>query len=134
MPVMALQIQTASAAWAAFVLAALMQPLAGCAEGATHRVTGAVYLGPACAGPQRPGDDCRAPMVDTEVRLVDADGRVAARGKTDAEGHFLLAAPAGSYQLTAAGPGKRPRCPVLALVLPRDADRPQLLECDSGRR
>ena len=114
--------------------AALMCPLLARAESTLHRVTGTVVVGNTCPGPQRPGQVCSAPLAGTEVRLIDAQDRVAARAGTDAEGQFVLTAPAGSYRLQAGGPGKLPHCPALPVVLPRDADRPLQLACDSGLR
>ena len=95
---------------------------------------GVVVIGPTCGGPQLPDQTCSAPLAGAEVRLTDSEGRVVGQATTDAAGRFSLSAPAGTYFLNSGGPGKLPRCPMLPVVLPPDADRPVQVECDSGMR
>ena len=68
-----------------------------------------------------------------EVRLLDAQGAVAASGRTDAKGRFSLAAPAGAYTLRVVSP-KIVRCPEHSVVLPSSRSVPLVVACDSGQR
>ena len=122
--------------WVAALLAtALMTPIAAsCSDGPGHRLAGVVWISPTCAGAQREGDLCRAPLAGVDVRLSDDNGRVAASATTDATGAFAMQAPAGQYRLHVAGMAKVPRCPDLAITLPMAKPAPVELECDSGMR
>ena len=115
-------------AMAALALAAMT---AAAAPGS--RLEGLVVVGPTCAGPQLRDSDCVAPLVGVTVRLLDASGRVAAEAVTDAAGAFVIAAPAGRYQLKVMVP-KIIRCEVLAVVLPRPNAAPLRISCDNGMR
>ncbi len=117
------------------LISALMNPLAAsCSDSATHPFAGVVWISPTCAGAQREGDLCRAPLAGVEVRLSDSAGRVAASATTDAAGAYAMRAPAGSYRLHVVGVVKIPRCPELTVTLPMAKPAPVELECDSGMR
>ena len=122
--------------WAAAILAtALMTPLAAsCSDSPGHRLEGVVWISPTCAGAQREGDLCRAPLAGVEVRLSDDGGHVAASSTTNATGAFVMRAPAGRYRLHVTGVVKVTRCPDLAITLPMPKPAPVELECDSGMR
>ena len=123
--------------WAAVMLAtALMSPTAAsCADSRPgHPVAGVVWISPTCAGAQREGELCRAPLANVEVRLSDESGRVAASATTNSAGAFAMRAPTGRYRLHVAGIAKVPRCPHLTITLPMGKPAPVELECDSGMR
>ena len=103
------------------------------ANAALHAVAGTVTVGPQCGGPQREGQSCDADYGAVEVRLLDAQGALVASGRTDANGRFSLAAPAGHYALRIMSP-KVVRCPVHPVVLPQSRSVPLVVACDSGRR
>ena len=110
--------------------------LGGCApvvNAANPAVAGTVTLGPQCGGPQREGQSCDIDYEAVEVRLVNAQGATVASVRTDANGRFSLAAPAGSYALRVMSP-KVVRCPEHPVVLPLGQSAPLLVACDSGRR
>ena len=121
---------------AAMLATALMSPLAASSsdDNPGHRLDGVVWISPTCAGAQREGDLCRAPLAGVEVRLSDGAGRVAAAATTGPTGAFAMRAPAGRYRLHAVGVVKVTRCPELALTLPMAKPAPVELECDSGMR
>ncbi len=117
------------------LISALMNPhAASCSDSATHPFAGVVWISPTCAGPQREGDLCRAPLAGVEVRLSDSAGRVAASATTDAAGAYAMRATAGRYRLHVVAVVKIPRCPELAIMLPMAKPAPVELECDSGMR
>ena len=117
------------------LISALMNPLAAsCSDSATHPLVGVVWISPTCAGAQREGDLCRAPLAGVEVRLSDSAGRVAASATTDATGAYTMRAPAGRYRLHVVGVAKIPRCPELTITVPTAKSGPVELECDSGMR
>ena len=120
---------------AAVLATALMNPLAACSsDSLDYPIAGVVWISPTCAGAQREGDLCRAPLAGVEVRLGDEGGRVVASASTDASGAFVMRAPAGRYWLHVAGASKVRRCPDLAITLPMAKPTPVELECDSGMR
>ena len=84
---------------AAVVAAACGWACAPVVNATVHAVAGTVTVGPQCGGPQREGQTCDIDYEAVEVRLLDAQGAVAASGRTDANGRFNLAAPAGAYTL-----------------------------------
>lgn len=97
------------------------------------RLEGLVVVGPTCAGPQLRDSDCVASLVGVTVRLLDASGRVAAEAVTDAAGAFVVAAPAGRYQLQVMVP-KIIRCVAVEVTLPRPDAVPLRISCDNGMR
>ena len=110
--------------------------LVGCApvvNAANSAVAGTVTLGPQCGGPQREGQSCDIDYGAVEVRLINVQGATVASVRTDANGRFSLAAPAGSYALRVMSP-KIVRCPEHPVVLPQGRSAPLLVACDSGRR
>lgn len=67
--------------------------------------------------------------------MVDKAGRVVIRRSTDATGRFAVSVAAGTYVLrTGADGAKLPQCPDIELTLPRQAQVPVLIQCDSGMR
>ena len=122
--------------WSAATLAAaLMNPFAASSsDGPGHRLAGVVWISPICAGAQREGEVCRAPLAGVEVHLNEGGGRVAASATTDAAGAFTIHAPAGRYRLHVAGLVKLTRCPDLDITLPMTKSAPVDLECDTGMR
>jgi hypothetical protein len=88
---------------AALVLVACV--LAGCGPSSDPdegvMVAGTVVAGPSCPvvrDPPDPACDDR-PVAGAEIVVLDADGDVVTRTRTDAEGSFGLRLPAGAYQL-----------------------------------
>lgn len=64
-------------------------------------VAGTVVSGPSCPvvrDPPDPGCEDR-PVAGAEIVVLDADGDVVTRTRTDADGAFGLRLPAGAYQL-----------------------------------
>lgn len=97
------------------------------------QLAGRVTVGPNCGGPQREGQSCSVALSGAEVRLVDSDERTIASTITNADGLFVLSAPAGRFKLTV-GKSKLPKCPVLTVELPARSKTPLQIECDSGMR
>lgn len=119
----------------AMFAATLMNPAdAFSSDTPNYALAGVVWISPTCAGPQREGEACRAPLAGVEVRLSDEGGRVAVSATTDAAGAFAMRAPAGRYRLHVPGVAKIPRCPHLTITLPMGKPAPVELECDSGMR
>ena len=118
---------------AAVVAAACGWACAPVVNAAVHAVAGTVTIGPQCGSPQREGQTCDIDYEAVEVRLLDAQGAVAASGRTDAKGRFSLAAPAGAYTLHVVSP-KIVRCPEHSVVLPSSRSVPLVVACDSGQR
>ncbi len=98
-----------------------------------HVLSGQVTIGPVCAGPQREGVPCSAPLAATEVQLLDATGGIVARASTDAAGRFTVSAAAGPYRLHVKAI-KLIRCPQTDVLLPRADAAPLVIDCDSGMR
>ena len=74
--------------------------------------------------------------METTLRLVRADGSVAAAGKSGPDGTFRFAAPPGTYQLvadygSAGGPGG---CPPVDVVVEADRYTYADVACDTGIR
>ena len=108
----------------------------GCAptvSAANHAVAGKVTVGPQCGGPQREGQSCDVDYEGVEVRLIDEQGHSLATARTDAQGGFRLAGPAGRHSVRVMSP-KVVRCPEQPVVLPRVGGATVTIVCDSGRR
>ena len=100
-------------------------------------VEGIVHAGPTCPV-EREDQPCPDRPVQTTLRLVRSDGSVAATGKSDENGKFHFAAPAGQYRswwpTTArawAAPGG---CPPVDVVIEPDRYSYADVSCDSGIR
>lgn len=109
---------------------------AGCAPtvgAASHTVAGKVTVGPQCGGPQREGQSCDVDYEGVEVRLLDEQGHSLATARTDAQGSFRLAGPAGRHSVRVVSP-KIVRCPEPSVVLPQVGSATVSIACDSGRR
>jgi hypothetical protein len=98
------------------------------------QVEGTVSASPTCPV-ERADQPCPPRPVQTEVRAVGADGSVAARAGSGADGRFRLELPAGRYRLEAdypAGPG-RGCTPVDIVVDAQPLDHVDI-DCDTGIR
>lgn len=79
----------------------------GDAGSVTGSVDGVVLMSPMCPV-ERPGAECRpAPVAGAEVQLLRG-GEVMATARTDTQGRFHLAAPAGEFNVHATNPGGYP--------------------------
>ena len=98
------------------------------------QVAGTVSASPTCPV-ERADQPCPPRPVQTEVRAVRADGSVAARAGSGADGRFRLELPAGRYRLEAdypTGPGGG--CtPVDIVVESQPLDHADI-DCDTGIR
>jgi hypothetical protein len=126
--------------WPAMVVATLLMiPLAAhAADEPRLPLEGVVWISPTCAGAQREGDPCRAPLAGIAVQLnadggVDS-GRTVASATTDAAGGFAMQAPAGRYVIHVVTRARLPRCPDQPITLPMVKPTRVELECDSGMR
>jgi hypothetical protein len=115
-------------------LAACGTPSAGAPPTPTSSsVEGAVFVSPARPGPQRKGEGDRAPLA-AQIVLVDRQGRVVARGESDASGRFRVEAEPGDYELQVQTGGALPRCPEQAVRIDPGRRASVQVICDSGLR
>lgn len=123
------------ASWACGAAFAASVVLGACtsASAGDYTVAGKVSLGPMCGGPQREGQSCDVDYEGVEVRLLDEQGHSLATARTDAQGGFRLAGPAGRHSVRVMSP-KVVRCPEQPVVLPRVGGATVTIVCDSGRR
>ena len=106
----------------------------GATSTAGWEVAGTVSASPTCPV-ERADQPCPPRPVQTEVRAVRADGSVAARARSGADGRFRLEVPAGRYRLQAdypSGPGGG-CAPVDIVVESRALDHVDI-DCDTGIR
>jgi hypothetical protein len=101
---------------------------------ANSGVEGTITLSPAGGGPQRESASAQAPYAGVEVRLVGHGGAVVASARTSPAGHFVLPAPAGTYQLQVMTPIKFTRCPSPAVQVAQQQVSVVDIDCDSGMR
>jgi hypothetical protein len=97
-------------------------------------VEGTVRASPACPV-ERADQPCPAQPVDTELRLVRADGSIAARGHTGADGHFRIEVPPARYRLEAEypeGPGRG--CTPVDVAVEARRYTTADIDCDTGIR
>ncbi len=115
-------------------LLAITLASAPAAAGSAYALRGSVVLAPTCSGPdlERPG--CSQPWADAPLQLHDATGtRLLAKQASGTAGQFRFSLPAGRYRLSVQT-DKITRCAVLEVDLPAMHDRPQTVDCDTGRR
>jgi hypothetical protein len=102
-------------------------------------VSGRVTQSPGCGVVYPYQPVCPNPPVAGEVQIRSVDGTVIARARTDADGRYHLAAPAGTYTLAvvpdvpAEGEGKPPTCYDTPLVVTARPARVDVI-CGSGVR
>lgn len=97
-------------------------------------VAGNVKVSPSCPGPQRTGQECVAPYSDALVQLLNAAGVVVSSATTDNEGHFVIRAPAGDYQVRVNVEGLYPRCESTSVRILNQTFVQTVIRCDSGMR
>lgn len=66
-------------------------------------VMGQVTQSPTCPGPQRPGQECSAPLEGARIRVEDDNGKVVGETTTGADGYYAFPLEPGSYTLIAEG-------------------------------
>lgn len=97
-------------------------------------VSGTVSMSPARPGPQRVGEPDAVPYRGAMVQLRDVQGSVVAHATTDAQGHFTVAVPAGTYEIRVDVQATLPRCEAVeATVRANEIARVEIV-CDSGMR
>lgn len=98
-------------------------------------VSGTVRLSPAGPGPQRAGEPGASPYRGAAVQLRNARGSVVARVVTDEQGQFVVAVPAGTYEVRIALPhAPWPRCETVEATVRADRIARVAIVCDSGMR
>jgi hypothetical protein len=100
---------------------------------AASGVEGHVTAGPTCPV-VRPDQPCPDRPVETKVRLLRADGSIAAKGQSDQDGAFRIAAPAGHYDLVADYSGPNPQCGPVPVDVRNGRFTHADLQCDTGIR
>jgi hypothetical protein len=97
-------------------------------------VEGTVSASPTCPV-ERADQPCPARPVQTELRLVRADGSVAARGRSGTDGRFRIEVAPARYRLEADDPGGAGRgcTPVGVAVEPGRYNHADI-DCDTGIR
>jgi hypothetical protein len=101
-------------------------------------LSGTVVFGPVCPVERIPPDPQCAPRPGAaDIRLVAADGSVAARATAGTDGRFALAVPPGTYRVeaVAAAPGPGRGCQAEpAMVTVADTVVTVAVTCDTGIR
>ncbi len=102
---------------------------------AVSGVSGTVQLSPAGPGPQRAGEPGTSPYRGAAVQLRNARGGVVARAVTDGQGQFMVAAPAGSYEVRVdVRQAAWPRCETVEATVRANRITRVAIACDSGMR
>lgn len=98
-------------------------------------VSGTVSMSPARPGPQRAGESDAAPYQGVTVQLRDAQGNVVAHATTNTRGHFIVAVPAGSYEVRIdVQHAAFPRCETVKTTVHANQIAHVTIVCDSGMR
>ena len=102
---------------------------------AVTAVGGTVRLSPAGPGPQRAGAPATSPYRGAVVQLRNAGGRVVAHAATDEQGQFMVAVPAGTYEVRVdVGHAAWPRCETVEATVRANRIARVAIVCDSGMR
>jgi hypothetical protein len=96
-------------------------------------VEGHITAGPTCPV-VNPAHPCPDRPVETKVRLLRADGSIAAKGQSAKDGAFRIAAAAGHYDLVADNSGVTPLCGPVAVDVRDGRFTHADLMCDTGIR
>jgi hypothetical protein len=96
-------------------------------------VEGRVTAGPTCPV-QRADQPCPDRPVETTVRLLRADGSVAATGKSAPDGSFRLPAAPGDYRLVGDWPSGAGGCPPVDVTVEPGRFTHADVSCDTGIR
>jgi hypothetical protein len=98
-------------------------------------VGGSVTVAPVVPGGQRPGDPGSGPYAGADVQLLAPAGTLVNRASTEANGQFLILAPAGRYVLHVDTRGAPyPRCPDQGVQVTEGQVAQVTIACDSGIR
>ena len=89
--------------------------------------------GPTCPV-QRADDPCADKPVETTLRLLRADGSVAATGQSAADGTFKIAVAAGRYRLVADWPSGAGGCAPVDVTVDQGRFTHADVTCDTGIR
>jgi len=92
-----------------------------------------VTAGPTCPV-QRADDPCADKPVETTLRLLRADGSVAATGKSAADGTFKVAVAPGRYRLVADWPSRAGGCAPVDVTVEEGRFTHADVSCDTGIR
>jgi hypothetical protein len=96
-------------------------------------VTGTVTRSPTCGGPQRPGQDCTAPVAGAVVHGTGSGPPLSAT--TDADGRYRLTGHDTTLTLTVETTGDAMlRCPQVTVHLSVGRPAVQDIDCDTGIR
>jgi len=90
------------------VIALLGLVLTGCSGGGEapdSGIRGRVWVGPMCPVMQE-GIDCPDRPLEADLEVVDADARVVARTRSEADGSYRIPLVTGSYVLTPLSPAE----------------------------
>lgn len=68
-------------------------------------IAGRVWVGPMCPVVQ-PGVECPDHPLEADLEVVDANGRVVARARSEADGTYRIPLAEGSYVLAPISPGE----------------------------
>ena len=97
-------------------------------------VSGRVSVVPSCPGPQRPGQNCEAPLAGATLQLRTVAGKLVRHVTASEDGTFEIAAPPGRYVLRVMVDGLYPRCEPAPVRIVKGRRTQVKLECDSGMR
>jgi hypothetical protein len=92
-----------------------------------------VTAGPTCPV-ERADQPCPDKPVQTTVRLLRADGSVAASGPSDADGNFRLPVAPGRYRLVADWPSRAGGCAPVDVTVDQGRYTHADVSCDTGIR
>lgn len=102
---------------------------------AVSGVSGTVRLTPAGPGPQHAGEPATSPYRGAAVQLRNARGSVVARAATDDQGQFMVAVPAGMYEVRIdVRHAAWPRCEPVEVTVQANRIARVAIVCDSGMR
>ena len=97
-------------------------------------VEGTVSVSPTRPGPERLEGPGRAPLRGEEIRLLTKSGAIAGRAATSSDGHFVIEASPGEYELRVVVRRPYPRCGSASVTIRDGRISTVDLACDSGMR
>jgi hypothetical protein len=98
-----------------------------------HGVVGQARQSPTCGGPQRPYDDCVAPLEGATIEVQDSLGATVATVTTDDTGRYAFSLNPGDYVLIAHPPdaSELPAAPApVAFTITAEDEGPRLIDSD----
>ena len=97
-------------------------------------ITGQVLQGPRCPGPTRREQPCPDRPLAATLAILDPDRQLVTQVRSDAQGHFRVRLPPGTYRLVPRSPGGLSHAPEQTVVVRAGAVTPITVTYDTGMR